>query len=91
MTARKVKRIRKILKSINRTRLQRFAEKRLDEIAAGFGSAVSEFLSEVYPVKIKRMGIEDHFGESGTPDELLAKFKLDHEHIQLNAHHLLGR
>lgn len=78
-----------ILSSAKKTNLVITIEE--GQIAAGFGSAVSEFLSEVYPVKIKRMGIEDHFGESGTPDELLSKFKLDYEHIQLNAHHLLGR
>jgi transketolase len=81
--------IRTILSSAKKTNLVLTIEEA--QVAAGFGSAVSEFLSEVYPVKIKRMGIEDHYGESGTPDELLKKFKLDYEHIELNVHHLLGR
>lgn len=51
------------------------------QIMGGLGSAVAEILSENYPVPIKFMGIKDRFGESGTPEELLEKFKLTHEHI----------
>lgn len=46
------------------------------QIINGLGSAVAEVLAENYPVLMKRMGIEDEFGEVGTQDELLAKFKL---------------
>lgn len=47
------------------------------QIAAGFGSAVSELLAEALPTPLKRMGMQDRFGESGKPDELLAHFGLD--------------
>lgn len=47
------------------------------QIAGGMGSAVAEFLSEARPVKLKRVGMTDHFGESGSPEELLKKFGLD--------------
>ena len=46
------------------------------QITGGLGGAVSEYLSENYPVPIKRVGVQDTFGESGTPDELLEKFGL---------------
>lgn len=46
------------------------------QVAGGFGGAVTEFLSETLPVPIKRIGIEDRFGESGAPSELLEHFKL---------------
>lgn len=46
------------------------------QIAGGFGSAVAEVLSEKYPVPIKRIGIDDVFGESGKPDELMKHFGL---------------
>lgn len=46
------------------------------QIYGGVGSAVAETLSENYPVPIKYVGVMDRFGESGTPDELLSKFKL---------------
>ena len=49
------------------------------QIAGGFGSAVAEVLSEKLPVKIKRIGIRDQFGESGTVADLWQKHGLDVE------------
>ena len=46
------------------------------QITGGLGGAVSEYLSENYPVPLKRVGIRDRFGESGAPNELLKKFGL---------------
>lgn len=51
------------------------------QIAGGFGSAVAEVLSESYPVPIKRLGINDQFGQSGTPDELLEHYGLSASRI----------
>ncbi len=39
-------------------------------IMGGFGSAVSEMISEVYPVPIKRVGVADRFGESARDNEI---------------------
>src|SRR5216683_1335358 len=48
------------------------------QIIGGLGSAVSEALSEsAVGVRLLRVGIPDTFGESGSPEELLAKYKLD--------------
>ena len=55
------------------------------QIAGGFGSAVAELLSEKYPVQIKRIGVRDRFGQSGTPDELFAEYGLDVVHIRESA------
>ncbi len=52
------------------------------QIAGGLGSAVAEVVSESFPVPIKRIGIEDSFGESGTPAELMKKFGLTEENIK---------
>lgn len=46
------------------------------QTAGGFGSAVAELLSETFPVRIKRLGINDQFGQSGEPEELLAHYGL---------------
>jgi transketolase len=46
------------------------------QVAGGFGAAVTEFLSEKLPMPVKRLGMQDHFGESGKPDELLEHFRL---------------
>ena len=51
------------------------------QIAGGFGSAVAEVLSEKLPVKIKRIGVCDQFGESGSVTELWKKHGLDVEAI----------
>lgn len=51
------------------------------QINGGLGGAVAELLSENFPVKIKRVGMPDHFGESGEPEELLQKWGLDAEGI----------
>ena len=45
-------------------------------IYGGLGSAVAEVLVENCPVPMARVGVEDKFGESGLPDELLEKYGL---------------
>lgn len=52
------------------------------QIHGGLGSAVCEVVSQHFPVPIKTIGIEDHFGESGEPQELLEKFGLTVENIK---------
>ncbi len=51
-------------------------------IIGGLGSAVSELVSTEYPVHIRRMGVSDTFGESGTYRELLDKHRLSAPHIR---------
>lgn len=51
------------------------------QVAGGLGSAVAEFLSEVRPTRILRLGVHDSFGQSGTPEELLHHYGIDHESI----------
>ncbi|HCW54463.1 MAG TPA: transketolase [Clostridium sp.] len=45
-------------------------------IIGGLGSAVSEVVSEECPVPVLKVGIQDTFGESGKPNELLEKYGL---------------
>lgn len=45
-------------------------------ILGGLGSAVAEVLAESHPTKMRRVGVKDTFGESGTPAELLEKYGL---------------
>lgn len=51
------------------------------QINGGLGGAVAEVVSQHFPVPIKIIGVEDHFGESGKPQELLQKFGLTKENI----------
>lgn len=45
-------------------------------IIGGLGSAVSEVLTEEYPVKLERMGMQDIFGKSGKAEVLMDYFGL---------------
>lgn len=53
-------------------------------IIGGLGSAICELLSEHYPIPVTRLGVEDKFGQSGTPNALLKEYGLD-------VHSILGR
>ncbi len=55
------------------------------QITGGLGGAISEFLSETYPTTIRKIGVQDHFGESGEPKELLHKFGFSAKHIAKQA------
>ena len=50
-------------------------------IIGGLGSAVCEVLSEQHPVRVKRLGIPDRFGEVADQDYLFAKHGFGPEHI----------
>lgn len=50
-------------------------------IIGGLGSAVSEVVSENHPIIVKKVGMNDTFGESGTPNELLEKYGLTAKNI----------
>ena len=50
-------------------------------IIGGLGSAVAEVLSENYPCIMKRIGVEDRYGESGKYAELYDKYGLSAKHI----------
>ncbi len=43
----------------------------------GFGSAVCELLSAHHPTRMVRLGVQDEFGQSGTPEELIAHYHLN--------------
>ena len=45
-------------------------------VNGGLGSAVAEVVSENKPCIVKRFGVQDRFGQSGTPDALFAEYKL---------------
>ena len=50
-------------------------------IIGALGGAVTECLSENYPVPVRRVGVNDHFGEVGLTDFLMEKYGLTAEHI----------
>ena len=68
-----------ILKSVKKTKKVIVVQDH--QKIGGLGSAVCELLSEYYPVKVKVIGVDDKFAESGSPDELWEKYGLSSEGI----------
>ncbi|MDG7049835.1 MAG: transketolase family protein [Nitrososphaerota archaeon] len=63
-------------------------------IVGGFGSAISEVVSELYPVPIKRIGVNDRFGESARDAEiplLLEKHGITSLNIAKAAKEIIGK
>jgi len=60
------------------------------QVAGGMGSAVAEYLSEVRPTRIVRVGVHDQFGQSGKPEELIAYYGIDTKAIVATAKKLVG-
>lgn len=78
-----------ILNSVKKSGLVVTAEE--GQIAGGLGGAIAELLSEQYPVPVFRIGMQDHFGESGKPEQLLDKYGLTAEHISQAAEKLFAK
>lgn len=78
-----------IIKSVRKTGAVVTAEE--GQIIGGLGGAIAELLAEELPAPLRRVGMQDRFGESGSPDQLIEHFGLDAAHIRLAAHSVLGR
>ena len=50
-------------------------------VIGGFGAAVCEALAGEYPVPVRRVGVQDRFGKSGTVPALLEEYGLTAAHI----------
>ena len=70
-----------ILDSVNKTKLVVTAEEH--QKLGGLGGSIAQLLAEKLPTYIKMVAIEDSFGESGKPYQLLKKYKLDSKSIEL--------
>jgi len=53
------------------------------QIMGGMGSAVAEVIARTFPVPMEFIGIQDRFGESGQPEELMEEFNLGVEDMVL--------
>lgn len=77
-----------ILRSVRKTKCVVTAEEA--QRHGGLGGAIAELLAEYYPVPIRFIGMQDRFGESGEPDELIEYFGLNAARIQTAARQLLA-
>jgi len=68
-----------ILTSVSKTGAVVTAEEHL--IAGGMGEAIAGVLAKAFPVRQEFIAVDDRFGQSGKPDELLRAYGLDAQHI----------
>lgn len=78
-----------IIESAKKTK--RFITVEDHQINGGFGSAVAEVISESYPIPVIRIGVEDKFGQSGTPDELFRHYGISSTNIIKKAQQLIKK
>lgn len=78
-----------ILKSLAKTKCVVTAEEH--QMNGGLGDSVAQLLSRKLPMPQEFVAVNDSFGESGTPDELMTKYGLDTTHIVSAVHKVLKR
>ena len=61
------------------------------QVAGGMGSAVAELLAKNFPVPMEFIGVQDHYGQSGTPDQLFEHYGMDKDAIKDAAKKVLVR
>ena len=78
-----------ILRSVAKTRCMVVAEEH--NRIGGLGSSISTLLSHHTPVPLEQVAVNDSFGESGTPDQLLKKYGLDTVNVYEAAKKVISR
>lgn len=78
-----------ILKSVSKTRCVVTAEEH--QMNGGLGDSVAQLLARRSPSPQEFVAVNDSFGESGTPDELMKKYGLDSSNIVAAAERVIGR
>ncbi len=80
---------RAILESVRKTRCVVTAEEH--QMNGGLGDSVAQLLSRELPTAQEYVGVDDSFGESGKPEELLTKYGCDTSDIASAAERVIGR
>ncbi len=68
-----------ILASVSKTKCVVTAEEH--QFNGGLGDSICQLLSREMPLPVEMVGVNDSFGESGTPDELMKKYGLEAQNI----------
>lgn len=78
-----------VLKSVRKTGCVVSAEEH--QRNGGLGDAIAQVLTQHYPVPQEYVAVNDSFGESGTPEQLMVKYGLDSSNIIEAAERVLKR
>ena len=68
-----------VLSSVQKTKCAVVAEEH--QLNGGLGDAICQLLSRNYPAPVELVGVDDSFGESGTPEQLMEKYGLNKDKI----------
>jgi len=68
-----------VIRSVKKTGCAVVAEEH--QIHGGLCDAIAHTLAGAYPAPMEFVAVNDSFGESGTPEQLMKKYGLDAEHI----------
>lgn len=78
-----------ILRSVSKTKCVVTAEEHM--MNGGMGDSVCQLLARKLPAPVEMVAVDDHFGESGKPDQLMTKYGLDMPHIVEAAKKVMAR
>lgn len=78
-----------ILKSVHKTKCVVSAEEHQKN--GGLGDSIAQLLSEKFPAPQEFVAVNDSFGESGTPEQLMQKYGLNAEAIVASAEKVMSR
>lgn len=78
-----------ILDSVQKTRCVVTAEEH--QISGGMGESIAQVLARRLPVPMEFVGVNDQFGQSGKPEELLDKYGMSAAHVADAVHRVLRR
>jgi len=78
-----------VLKSVRKTKCVVTAEEHLRN--GGLGDSIAQLLARNFPIPMEMVAVNDHFGESGTPEQLMKKYGLDSLHIILATEKVCAR
>ncbi len=68
-----------VLSSVSKTKAVVTAEEHM--MNGGLGDSIAQLLSRKLPAPIEMVAVDDKFGESGKPEELLTKYGIDTDNI----------
>lgn len=78
-----------VIQSVRKTSCAVTAEEH--QVFGGLGDAVTQSLAKHHPVPVEFVGVNDRFGESGKPDELMKKYGLSASNIEEAALRAISR
>jgi transketolase len=78
-----------VIASVSKTRCAVTAEEH--QLNGGLGDSICQLLSRNLPLPVEMVGVNDTFGESGTPEQLMTKYGIDTADIVAAAERVLTR